>query len=179
MIESTNAQKNLNKYTKKGAEEVGKGLHRSLKMARQMTGIDNKAEFDVETADASALHAHKFMGTKYEREIMHTEMHKVFAFGSPAFFFKQVELALFLQCVFISFTFTQLIPLAYSLASNSSAMWAFGYLVPVVVNYYIFRATLCKMVQIRAVVELDKKIFGEVAEEAEFEKVRQQHLRCC
>ena len=158
MIETANVKKKFNNLTR-GRSEI---------FQRVATATP---EGDPEKGQSSTKHVRKLMETKFENKVLHKDMHAIFAFNSPTLFFKQVELALFLQCVFISFTFTELIPMAYRETYGTSAAWAFSYLLPIVVNFYIFRSTLYTSVQILAIIELDKDIFGLVAEEAEVEKV--------
>lgn len=106
---------------------------------------------------------------KVSKKILNHSMNHVFVSARPSHFFKCVESALFLQCVYISLCLTQLLPLAVEDTQYTSA-WCIAFILPMIVNFFILQQTLHKSVQIQSVVQLDKSIFSQVCEDCAYEK---------
>lgn len=108
--------------------------------------------------------------TSIKKKIKNKDLYSLFLFSYPRLFFIAVEASLFLQCVYISLTFTQLLKISYTLGNAYVIPWFFAFMLPMIFNYYILQNTIYKSVLIKVALEIEKKTFLEVCEECQFEE---------
>lgn len=124
------------------------------------------AQFKIDFKDLSSFATKK---KSRSQKNVNRDFHDIFWFSSPQLFFASVRNALFLQCVFLSIAFTQLLPLSLE-DSSVTVLWWFAYLVPILFNFQVIKLTLHKVVQLQSIIQLDKFIFKSVCLETAAEK---------
>ena len=103
------------------------------------------------------------------------DLSDIFLFKSPGIFFKAVEAVLLFQCFAISIVFTQLLPLNVSTAKGGG--WYVGFIILIMMNFYIIQMILNKSVLLRSVHSLERAIAGKICEDTVAERTAIANLR--